>query len=279
MKKFVLFLIFLILSAGTVAYFGWVQIPENSYGVFFSTVTGYDKNVLETGNFHFRWQRLIPKNSKTYIIDNALRRRNITISGMLPSGSMFSQVMHGNPDFSYTVSTTVTYSISKDFIMEYFIEKRNISTFDEETGIDNFFAETDRQIQSLLRNYIETRFLISVGDTQNNAPPGFSAEQFREIIRSNIHSIEVSELAILNTRFPDINLYRLASIQYREIADEKRRSLLELELLAATREADLTRRLGALRRYAELLNQFPILLDYFRINPDGDIFRESERFW
>jgi len=277
MKKFIFFLIFLILIAGTVLYFGWVKIPENSYGIFFSTVTGYEKSVLETGNFYFRWQRLIPKNSTTYIIDNALRQRNIVINGILPSGNLYTQVMHGNPDFSYSVSVAATYSINKDFILEHFIENRNISTFDAAAGIDDFFIETDKQIKNLLRNHIETRFLLSV-DTQNSVPE-FSAEEFREIIESNIESIIINQLAILDSHFPDINLYRAAAIQYRNMADERKRLLMEAEIIAATREAELARRLAALRKYAELLDRFPILLEYYRINPEGDLFRESERFW
>jgi len=278
MKKFVFFLIFIILVAGTVLYFGWVRIPENSYGIFFSTITGYDKNVLETGNFYFRWQKLIPKNSKTYIINNVFRKRDITVSGILPSGNIYSQVMQGNPDFSYSVSTTVTYSISKDLI----VEKGSIELFDlnQTTGIDNFFIETDKSIQSLLKNYIETSFLANIEGTQNNANIDLnilSQEKLKEKLIPKMSGIIISDLAVINSSFPDINLYRVAAKQYMEVLADKKKILLEAELKTASRDAELAKKFETLQKYGELLNKYPILLDYFMINPNGDILKESEK--
>ena len=273
MKKFIFFLILIILIAGTVFYFGWIRIPENSYGIFFSSLTGYDKNVLETGNFYFRWQRLIPKNSEIHIINNPIRRRNITINGTLPSGDIYSQILHGNPDFSYSASIAATYSANKGFLMG---DDRNIAAFIQ-TGIDNFFTETDAQIQSLIKNYIEAGFLASsIEDPQPatlERPDIFSAETLQSLISSSIHNVEISELTVTARNLPDINLYRIAAIQYMEIANDKKNFLLELELSAAAHSAEFARRLETLSQYAELLSQFPILLDYFRINPDGDILR------
>jgi len=279
MKKFVFFLIFLILIAGTVLYFGWIRIPENSYGVFFSTITGYDKNVFETGNFYFKWQKLIPKNSKTYIINNVFRKRDITIRGTLPSGDVYSKALQGNPDFSYSVSTAITYSISKDFIMEY-VTKNGTNEILDQTGIDNFFIETDKQIQSLLRNYIENNFLTNLEGPQNNASielKAFAPEVLKEKITPNISSIIISDLAVTNSYFPDINLYRIAAKQYMEILADKRKMLLEEELKTASRDADLAKRFETLQKYGELLNKYPVLLEYFKINPDGDILKESQR--
>ena len=280
MKKVVFFLIFIILLAGTVLYFGWVKVPENSYGVFFSTITGYDKNVLETGNLYFRWQKLIPKNSKTYIINNSFRKRDIDIKGILPSGDVYSQILQGNPNFSYSVSIAVTYSISKDFIMEY-IKGNGTNAVSDKTGIDNFFAETDKSIQNLIKNYIETGFLTSLDGAKNNAGPGLetiSPEMLKEKILADIHGISISELNVIDRHFPDINLYRIAAKQYREISDDRKKLLLEAELKSASKDADLARRFETLQKYGELLDKYPILIEYFKINPDGDILKESEKY-
>ncbi|MCL2481623.1 MAG: hypothetical protein FWF38_07925, partial [Spirochaetaceae bacterium] len=240
--------------------------------------TGYDKNVLETGNFYFRWQKLIPKNSKTYIINNVFRKRDITVSGILPSGNIYSQVMQGNPDFSYSVSTTVTYSISKDLI----VEKGSIELFDlnQTTGIDNFFIETDKSIQSLLKNYIETSFLANIEGTQNNANIDLnilSQEKLKEKLIPKMSGIIISDLAVINSSFPDINLYRVAAKQYMEVLADKKKILLEAELKTASRDAELAKKFETLQKYGELLNKYPILLDYFMINPNGDILKESEK--
>ncbi|MCL2295326.1 MAG: hypothetical protein FWC36_10780 [Spirochaetes bacterium] len=271
MKKFIFYLIFTASIVGIVFYFGWIRVPENSYAVFFSTLTGYDENVLETGQFHFRWQRLIPRNSQTYIISNASRSRNITARGTLPSGNIYSQILQENPDFSYSVSVTATYSISRNFLNNL-ARSRNIAAF-YEAGVDNFFAETDRQIQSALKSYIETRFVILT--TAEVEQDMFSPEMLKAAITSSVRNIEMSGLIVTARQLPDINLYRLAARLYREIAEGRRSFLLELELRAAAQEAEFTQRLNALRRYAELLTDHPILLEYFRINPHGDIFNRD----
>ena len=280
MKKFVFFLIFIILLAGTVLYFGWVKVPENSYGVFFSTITGYDKNILETGNFYFRWQKLIPKNSNTYIINNSFRKRDITIKGLLPSGDVYSQVLQGNPNFSYSVSIAVTYSINKDFVKEY-VKGKEANALSDQTGIDNFFNQTDKSIQSLIKNYIEIGFLTNLQGTQSNANielNTFSSEMLKEKILANISGIIISELSVIDRYFPDINLYRVAAKQYTEISNDRKRILLEAELKTASKDAELARRFETLQKYGELLDKYPILIEYFKINPDGDILKESEKY-
>ncbi len=279
MKKFIFFLILIILIAGVVLYFGWIRIPENSYGVFFSSITGYDKNVLETGKFHFKWQKLIPKTSKIYIINNSPRKKDININGTLPSGNIYSQVMPGNPNFSYSISLAITYSLSKDFIIESLNKKGN-NVIPDQSGIDNFFIETDRQIESILKNHIENGFLASAESNQSNTDIEkniFFPDLLKSIITSNIFGIEINELVVIDRSFPDINLYRTAEKQYREISNDRKKFLLESELKSAGIEADLEKRLETLEKYGELLTKYPILLEYLKINPDRDILKESNK--
>ena len=48
MKKFIFWLIFLIIIAGVVGYFGWIRVPENNVALGFSTITGYDTAFMES---------------------------------------------------------------------------------------------------------------------------------------------------------------------------------------------------------------------------------------
>jgi hypothetical protein len=277
MKKFLAFLIFMILIAGTVLYFGWIRIPENSYGIFFSTITGYDKNVLETGNFYFRWQKLIPKNSETYIISNSTRKRDIVVNDVLPSGDLYSQILQGRPDFSYSISIAVTYSLNKDSVMNYVITNGGAAISE---GADNFFIEADKKIQSLIKNYIDVIFSANIESAQNIANQIntssyidiFSPEVLKTIA-SDVDGIEISDLVVIGKRFPDINLYKIAVRQYKEISEDRKKFLLETELKSAAKDAELAKRFEILKKYGALLNEHPILLEYLKINPDGDIFR------
>ena len=91
MKKFIFWLIFLIIIAGVVGYFGWIRVPENNVALGFSTITGYDTAFMESGKINWRWQKLIPKCYvlKMYPLDT--ESTEISVSQSLPSGELYAR--------------------------------------------------------------------------------------------------------------------------------------------------------------------------------------------
>jgi hypothetical protein len=61
MKKFILIFILLIIAAGVVFYFGWVNVPPGSFAIAHSTLTGTVDYPLESGEINWLWQKLVPK--------------------------------------------------------------------------------------------------------------------------------------------------------------------------------------------------------------------------
>ncbi|MBQ3319045.1 MAG: hypothetical protein IJG75_00825, partial [Spirochaetia bacterium] len=114
MKKFIFWLIFLIIIAGVAGYFGWIRVPENNVALGFSTITGYDTEFMESGKINWRWQKLIPKCYVLKYYQLETENAEVSVEQSLPSGDLYSAAMAGKPDFSFAVKYAVTYKIKED---------------------------------------------------------------------------------------------------------------------------------------------------------------------
>jgi hypothetical protein len=64
MKKFLLILTVLLLLAGTVFYFGWIQfrLERGVFGVIYTKTHGYAEKPVVSGRFSLSFWALIPGN-------------------------------------------------------------------------------------------------------------------------------------------------------------------------------------------------------------------------
>lgn len=273
MKKFLFFLILLIITAGVVGWFGWVRIPENSSGVFFSQLTGYDEKLLETGKFHWKWQKLIPKTTKLYIINTAPHTVEFLIIGTLPSSKVYSEIMPGNPDFSYNASITAVYTIDEASIIESI--KSNAAEQDAPSiTADSFYTQTDIELEIILANHINSviaKNLVSYTGKEEFEKMLFNQEVLKNTVSSEMPKINLSSIKAGSRAIPDINLYKAAISVYDEIASDRKKQVLESEINSASIQAELDKKLEALEKYGELLTKYPILIEYLKINPQYDI--------
>ena len=272
MKKAIFLLIVLVIAGLALLFFGWISIPENNAGVFFSSITGYENNLLQTGEFHWRWQKLIPQTWKLYLAETSARRTDITIKGMLPSGDIYSFEMPGSPDFSYSVSLTAVYTLDDEYILESVISgKPEISS----ENISAIYADTDTHLNTLIKDYIDNK-LAEITLLKSDKVM-ISEKDLGIYIQEKSVNLKLLEFAVNNQVFPDIRLYLKAVSHYEELSDKKKKLLLDTGLKNAAFETDLEKRLEALEKYGQLLTKYPILLEYLKVNPDGDILRESRK--
>ena len=126
MKAFLIILVILVILAGVVFYFGWVQIhlPAEHYAVVFTKSGGYDQEVIRPGEFSWRWERLIPTNMTLYIFDLHPRSREISFQGSLPSAELYSSVLPENPDFSYRGEIEVIFAVAPESLPALVAEEK-----------------------------------------------------------------------------------------------------------------------------------------------------------
>ncbi len=281
MKKFLFFMFLLAAAAVAVLYFGWVRVPENNSAVFFSSITGYEETLMQTGEFHWRWQKLIPGNSKIYLVNTGSRKTEFSLKGKLPSADTLSAAFPGSPDFTWTASMTASYKLEDTFIHDFIVnitsEEQSDAVIDPEKT-KAIHEMTDTQIELTLRNHIDNAVSYIISGTDEIIDPSkeiFSKEALSAEILEKADNIKQVEIEIQNISFPDLRLYRKAMDQYDEISSIKKKQMLDSEIKSAAFETDLAKRLDILEKYGQLLTKYPILLEYLKINPDIDIIKAN----
>jgi hypothetical protein len=260
MKKFLVIFIILILAAGAVFYFGWVQIqiPPENYAVFFSKTGGYSDEVIVPGNFVWKWERLIPKNTKLYTFQIEPRATTLSIEGELPSGRLYAEQLTGSPDFGWEITVRVSYSLKPEMLPTLVKEER----FDPE-NIDSLYTNVENSIADVLHpqviDYMRTR------TEEGGFLPRISGEltdRLRTRLSDRYPTMDFSEITIPSYRVPDLELYREAKEQYMELMEVRTDTKAREINRTAGREVTETSKIDILREYGKLFTEYPILLRY-----------------
>ncbi len=264
MRKFILILILLILAAGTAFYFGWVQfrLPPGTVGVVFTKTSGWDSEVVEAGEFSWRWEALLPTNLSLYVVDSEPVTVAVSSQGNLPSGSLYGGFLEGSPAFDYEVSFDVTYRIDLEqlpaLIEEGVIEGSNVSAW-----YDSMNDRIEAQALDLVADAMEATSESSPGERVSR----FS-ESMKERLSTAMSEAEIVSVSPRQITLPDVGLYLEAREMYFSAMDVRQSAIEEAMATASTEEVIEEARLGALRRYGEVLAEYPVLLDYFKLGAE-----------
>ncbi len=270
MKVFWIILIVLLVLAGIGAFiYGWVTlfVPPDTYCVAFTKTGGFDDRIIVPGEFSWRWERLIPTNMTLYKFKLVPIHRVVEVSGELPSGSLYSSVMPGNPDFSYRVKVSFTIRLKPQYLAQLVKEKglrpANFSQWLK-----------DKTDSSLL---IVTDYLQNVENPEDYVRMKKLTDRISAKIEEQYPYLELSSINIIEYSMPDISLYREAKKIYLELAEVGKKSQESVVQKAeAQRVTNLIKteeekhKLERYREYGKLLTQYPILLKYFALK-NGEI--------
>lgn len=267
MKKFLFWLFFLIIIAGVVLYFGWIRVPENNVALGFSTITGYDTSFMESGKLNWRWQKLIPKCYTLKMYQLETQSAEVSVAQTLPSGELYASGMAGNPDFSFSVKYAISYKIKEDSLY-------GMATSGElgDGGLDAFYADIKEKIQNAASSLL--------GEEMAKAMAGstFSQKALEDGVKTRIgqqlSDIDIISFDTAEAKFPDIELYMAAKTKYLENQEKQQEIAAQKEKETTDFNAKIDQRIELLKKYGELLTQYPILIEYFKTKnesllPDG----------
>jgi hypothetical protein len=251
MKKFIFIFIILIILSGVVFYFGWIQIhiPANSCAVIHTKTSGYDKNVIMSGEFSWRVEKLIPTNMTMYIFNTDPVIISLPeITGSLPSADIYSTVIPGNPDFDYKMDLTITYSFNIETLPVLVSEKGLLPD-----NIEEWYSEKSDFISQYVIDYV-----------QKNPVLFYDAEYMEELRNSiqilpEISNIIIDSIYFNNVNFPDLELYNAAKEIYFNLLEARENKDID----AINEEKN---NLLVLEEYGELLTRYPILIKYLYLN-------------
>ena len=264
MKKFIFWLFFLIIIAGVVGYFGWIRVPENNVALGFSTITGYDTAFMESGKINWRWQKLVPKCYvlKMYQLETA--NADVSVSQTLPSGDLYASEMSGSPDFSFSVRYAVTYKIKEDSLYDM-----ATSGVLGDGGLEPFYANVKEKIQNAAVSLLEEEMSKAMAGST------FSQKALEDGVKAKIQGqfadVEIISFDTVEAKYPDIELYKAAKAKYMENLAKKQEFEAQQQEMTAQQEkvkedmnAKIEQRIELLKKYGELLTQYPILIEYFK---------------
>jgi len=251
MKKFIFWLIFLIIIAFAVFFAGWIRVPENNVALGFSTLTGYDTNLMKSGQINWRWQKLIPTTYTVRIYELDTVNTDIEVAVKLPSGDLYSSVMDGSPDFSLSAKFAISYKVKEDSLYGM-ITGGEIG----ENGLAQFYADVDARVKSAASNLMASS-------------PQDIATLLKTAIQNQIPGIKLLQLDIIYLNFPDMELYNAAKRRYMEMQSQKQKMIEERDKENTTYTSEIDRRIELLKRYGELLTQYPILIEYYKTKDES----------
>jgi hypothetical protein len=265
MKK-ALVLIVLLLCAGVAALVvGWVQfaLPQGQYGVMDTKTSGLIPTVFEAGNFNWRWERLIPTNSKLAFFSSDVFTDTTTITGTLPSASTYSSLLESKPDFAYSFTVTTSVRIKPEALVSL-MEKSGVRTQD---ALD---AALRQKTADIARATVE--FLLS--QPQSNPLQTIHITLDTDAIRRAISAdasfadITLESVTLSDSKMPDIELYEFAKQSYTTYRAEINAAIRTAAESQALTMVKNNAALERLEKVAELLESHPTLAEIIVKNGD-----------
>ncbi|TVR03794.1 MAG: hypothetical protein EA403_06185 [Spirochaetaceae bacterium] len=266
MRRFLVILILLLIAAATGFYFGWIQfqIPADRVAVVFTKTGGWDSVAVRPGTFHWRWENLLPTNLTLHLFDVSPQQVTVRTEGTLPSGDLYRRYLEGDVDFSYVVELSFRFRINPDALpalvsAELLTPETLPSWYEEQAAV-----MTRRAV-----DVIDSIFRES-GDDGRFSVSAFS-DQLQQRLADDHPELEIVQITPVQVLLPDVDLYLIARQIYREVIAARAVATTGAAAVAAGDEVRLESKLATLARYGELLNQFPVLLEYFALTAERGI--------
>lgn len=264
MKRFVIVLVVLILAGGLVFYFGWIQmqVPPGEYGVIVTRTNGWEEEVIRPGAFVWRWQRLLPTNLTLHTYPLGSHRTDVRLDGSLPGGPQIDILLEG-VDFSYDIRLTVVTSIDPAQLPAL-AREHDLMPDDLETFFDDLDARIAQYaIESVMSLVDENPESLDVTTAHASI-----VEQVGSRIDREIAWIEVTSIVPNRLELPDVALYREARARAIDVLNARTAALEAAAERLADAQAQTDRGLSLLERYGQILDQHPVLLEYFRVGQE-----------
>lgn len=261
MKRFVFTLVLFIVASLAVFMFGWVslRLEPGRYAVMVSKTGGVDPVVLRSGSFRWTPAALLPTNLKIIPFTLPDMESVVELGGTLPSAEVYQEFMAGNPDFNWTVSVRIRTTVLPESLPAL-VEGFGIN---DDAGLSAWLATTTDLAVTGLRAAI-----ISLAGTREGATRLVSGEAetgFKVSLEKNYPDLSVSSLTLVSAKVPDLALYESARSLYLDYMESYRASVEPALARASSMAAEEQVRMEVLRRYGDLLERYPDLIDYLAI--------------
>ncbi|NBB91205.1 MAG: hypothetical protein GVY23_08375 [Spirochaetes bacterium] len=268
MRKLAISLVILLIAGGTAFYFGWVQlqIPANSYGVVFTKTGGWDTSVIRPGEFHWRWERLLPTNFTLHIFPSTPHATSVRASGTLPSAEVYAGYLEDNPDFSYELELSLAYRV-RPAELPRLVREEDL----QPAGLDDWYTRHDQRMVDRARGLAGEFYADVPGESAGPVQLDAFEEELTDRLAEAFPDLEIISAVPTTISLPDFSLYEAGRSLYFDSIDARRSAIAEQAYEAEERRVTEESRLETLRRYGEVLTEYPTLLDYFSLTAEQGV--------
>lgn len=252
MKKGFISFIIILLFAGFIFYLGFVsfRVPVGKYGVMTSKTSGVYQKIIENEKFCWRWEKVIPKNAEIYVFEKKSCVFEQSFSGELPSGKIYSSLVKGEPDFSYSFDFEIYLSVKPENLIQL-VDAQNLTG---QKSLEEYLQKISAKISQELSQYI-------IKMNENTVIASYNVPEIIENLNLNnkYDFVTVDEILIKNASVPDLNLYNLAKESYKKLQAEIDVNLAEYAKQHAQKIIENENSVKKLSKIGEMLKQYPEL--------------------
>lgn len=264
--KGVLSALILLVFAGFVFFLGYasIRVPVGKYGVMISKTGGVYPSLIENGSFCWRWELVVPRNAEICIFSLDSRHFTRSFNGALPSADIYSKLIQGNPDFSYSFEFDIYLSVGK----ENLVPLASGNNIKDDSGLDNYLSAVSEKIaRDISQKIIEMNENTVIASY--NVPEIISSLD----LSSKYQGVEISDIAVKKASVPDLNLYNIAKESYQKFQSEVDSSLSEYAKTHAQALIDDEKSVKKLEKIGEILQKYPELNSILSSGSSADVLK------
>lgn len=275
-KKFVFWFLFFIILLTALFFVCWVslQIPAGESAIVFSKTGGWERALVRAGDFYWRLDNLIPT--------------NITVYSFAPPEVPYSRSVRVNlPDADQVLGPGQAPGLAELSIK---VESRFVVTpegwiarlspvlgvtpreeFDAarisiiENLAKDFQASIDSSVDSFTTTWLRDSLAVVAAGSQDAVSAGDFAAGLEEHIRKSFPLLEFSAFRTSVTAFPAFSQYSDLWTAWKESSARSTQARLLAEQVRLARETATRAGITLLEAYGEVLQRFPVLIDYFKL--------------
>jgi hypothetical protein len=262
MKKFLIILILLIIISGVVFFFGWIQIQLGpaEYGVIFTKTSGWENEVIHPGEFTWRISAIIPTNLRLYQYTIAPQSIEIRSEGELPSGNLYREYITGNAEFGFTVEANIQYELKPNELPSL---AKNSHIFP--SNIEDYYSNFKETLQAETENYLLSYLKSSSSSEDPSVLFSDIQSKLSDRLSEKYAHIDVISVNIKSASFPDFELYQRAKEIYFSVLETRQQATNEAAQSLSFDKVREENSLDLLKKYGQILADYPVLLDYFKL--------------
>ncbi len=265
MKRLITLFLVLVIIAAVIFYFGWIQIrlDEDSYAVIFTKTGGWEEEIISPGEFTWRWQRLLPTNLTLHEFTVTPHATSATLRGSLPSAAAYGALLESATPFSYVISVDVMYRLQPAAL------PRLVRDDGLRSGaLDSHYYRIDTGMEQLITQ--STLRLLERPAQLTSPASAVTAlvETLTATLVSSNPGLDIISVSPTRLELPDIQLYLDTKQRYITILDARAEAMRTAATELAADQTAIDVELARLERYGEILERYPILLDYFSLTQD-----------